>query len=298
MFENDATLEAADSVIDVEGMLGHRVEDQEAVYDQGLDRRLGELVVRKLPELHRPFFLMLHLMSTHVPYYLDPADAPFAPYVHESAWSTMDRLHNAYLDAIHDQDKQLARAIRAFIAAQRGAPWLILFTSDHGEAFGEHHAIHHGQNLYDEQIHVPAWIAWGNGALDGAEVANLSSWSARTTTHLDVLPTLLDALGVLDSLDFAPLRAGLVGRSLLRPPSPLPAPVPLTNCTDMFPCPLDNWGVLGDRREIAAQPWDGNWRCIDVASGAPIAFDAACGTLAKASRRWFPRLPNHHPNQD
>lgn len=296
VFENAATLEAADSVIDIDTLLGRPVEDVDTVVDRAPDHRLVETMTRRLPGLVKPFLLVLHLVDTHVPYYVDASDAPFTPYVHAASWSTTTRLHNAYLDAIHDQDRELARAIRAFIGAQGGAPWIVFFTSDHGEAFGEHHAIHHGQNLYDEQIHVPAWIAWGGGAIDAAQAGNLRAWAHRTTTHLDVLPTLLDALGVFDGLDLAALHLDLQGRSLLRAPRAKLHPVPLTNCTAMFQCPLNTWGVLGETHEIEAQPWDAGWRCLDVATGAVVAFDTPCRVLAHASRRWFPLLPDRRPN--
>ena len=72
--------------------------------------------------------------------------------------------------------------LRAFLRRVGSEPWLVLFTSDHGEAFGEHKAIHHGQNTYDEQIHVPGFVAFGNGALDPAQEAAFRSPTARRSS--------------------------------------------------------------------------------------------------------------------
>src|SRR5581483_5862833 len=149
---------------------------------------------------------------------------------HTVAWAGLDALHNAYRNAIVEQDRHVAAAIRLFLEKVGYEPYVIFFTSDHGEAFGEHGAIHHGQNLYDEQLHVPAWIAWGNGGLDASQVQNVESYRNALVTHLDVLPTLLDVEGVLDGYSLTPIRKVLGGRSLVAPRRALAAPLPITNC--------------------------------------------------------------------
>jgi hypothetical protein len=172
------------------------------------------------------------------------------------------------------------------------SPYAIVFTSDHGEAFGEHGAIHHGQNLFEEQIHVPAWVATGNGALEDEEIAALSAHERAATTHLDILPTLLDITGVLGGDAALPNRSRTPGRSLIRPPTPLRAPVPITNCTELFRCPLDTWGLLDESRHLTAQAWDADWQCADL-RGAPMPLDdARCVTLRESSRTWFSTKPN------
>ena len=160
---------------------------------------------------------MLHLVGTHAPYFVDNARAPFKPYDHVVSWSGMPALLNAYRDSIYEQDRTLARAVRGFVdqATSRGKPWLVVFTSDHGEAFGEHGAIHHGQNLLDEQVHVPGWIAAGGGALT-SDSSVTPDHAGRFLTHLDLLPTLLDAMGLWDNFAVAPHRAAMPGRSMLQ----------------------------------------------------------------------------------
>jgi hypothetical protein len=294
VFERDDVRAAIDRFATVETLVGHAVADEDEVVDRGVDRLLAEYVERELPNLPRPFFLLLHFAGTHAPYFVDDARAPFTPYRREVTWSGLPELYNAYKDAIYEQDRSIARAMRAFLERAKVGPWAVVFTSDHGEAFGEHGAIHHGQNLYDEQIHVPAFVA---GALANEERARLRAHGDAWLTHLDLLPTVLDLYGALGGYALAPYERALAGRSLLAPPAPMRAPVPITNCTAMFPCPVSTWGLLFEDRALEAQRWDGDWRCLDLTREAELdARDPSCRILRDSSKSRFPELPNRKPN--
>jgi glucan phosphoethanolaminetransferase (alkaline phosphatase superfamily) len=285
-----------DSWITLETILGHPVEDEDDAVEADMDRRLSERCVEEMPRVPTPALLVLHLLGTHAPYFVDPARAPFQPTESVITWEGLGRVENAYRDAILAQDHSLVPCLRAFVEHQGSRPWMVVFTSDHGEAFGEHGAIHHGQNFYDEQIHVPGWVAFGEETFGASQRANLVSHEDAFVTHLDVVPTILDALGLLDALPMAPLRARLAGRSLLAPVAD-PSPIPVTNCTPIFPCPLDTWGVLGSGHGLIAQPWDGDWNCVDFTTGRERTADAPCGVLRAESRTYFPTLPNGSPNE-
>jgi hypothetical protein len=293
IFERAHPRTMADEFVTLETLTG-RTFDEDPV-DTGFDRLLSAHVDRAMPALRGPAFVVLHFFSTHAPYFVEPSDAPFSPWSNVVTWSGMPALLNAYKNSIHEQDKLVARAVRQFIQSQAGRPWVVVFTSDHGEAFADHGAIHHGQNLYDEQIHVPAWVAWGNGALTPEEEKNVAAWSDAFATHLDLAPTLLDVWGVLDSLPMRTLRDSLEGRSLLRPVVPMKKALPITNCTNMFPCPVNAWGVLRDRYELHAQVWDPEWQCVDL--GGDRADDRECERLRAISRAYYPTLPNRKPNR-
>jgi Sulfatase len=286
--------QTVDSFVTVDDLVGHAVGDEDEVIDRGLDRLLTAHVQAHLRTLQKPFVLVLHFQGTHAPYFTDDARAPFQPMRHSVTWSGLPELRNAYRNAILEQDRSIAACLRAFFHAVDGAPYVVFFTSDHGEAFGEHGAIHHGQNLSEEQIHVPAWVAAGNGALDEAEVAHLRAYERAVVTHLDVLPTLLDITGVLDGYAMAGYKKGLFGRSLVAPSRPLAEPVPVTNCTPLFPCPLRTWGVFDETRALTAQAWDADFRC-EALSGGP-ADPLSCARLRVASRKWFDVKPNGAPN--
>jgi hypothetical protein len=301
VFEADEVRAAVDRFTSIETTRGHDVEDDANYADLPLDREVVERFDQTLPTLPNPAVVMLHLSNTHAPYFVDPARAPFAPYGHVVTWSGMPELLNAYRDSIYEQDRTLARAVKAFIVHSGTHPWLVVFTSDHGEAFGEHGAIHHGQNLMDEQVHVPAWIAHGNGALTAGEEHALDEHAARFLTHLDLLPTFLDALGLWDNFSVAPHRARMPGRSLLRPYEER-APIPVTNCTSMFPCPLNTWGLYDGDRKLVSRVWDGGWSCLAL-GGTPsdereaARDDPVCERLRGLSRQTFPLLPNGAPNR-
>jgi hypothetical protein len=286
---------AVDSWVSVETLLGHEIGDEDDAVELGMDQKLKEYFVRELPRLKRPFVLLLHLLGTHAPYFVDEAEAPFQPFGHVAGWSALPELRNAYQDAVIAQDREVAACVEAFLVGQASAPWVILFTSDHGEAFGEHGAIHHGQNLYDEQIHVPAWIASGGGALDGEEQARLFSRRDTFLTHLDLLPTVLDLLGVWRGLALVTERSQMLGQSLLAP-TWIERAVPMTNCTSLFPCPLSTWGVLAGDHAIVAQPWDSAWNCLDLKAGEEHRQGAACSDLRQVSRDYFATLPNGRAN--
>lgn len=297
LFWREDVREVLDSVVTIDELFGRRIQKLDDIIDERADEMLAVEVDRRFPDAKRPMFLMLHLSGTHVPYFVDQKLAPYQPYQRVASWTGLDRMHNAYKNSILAQDQSTARMLRAFLKASANEPWFIVYTSDHGEAFGEHKAIHHGQNLYDEQIHVPGFVAWGNGALEPNEVAALRSHQDDFVTHLDVLPTLLDAFGVLDSFELEMFRKRFVGRSLLRKFEKT-SPIPLTNCTGIFPCPLKTWGMLGDGHVLVAQPWDYDFRCVDLSSGEPKPLgDPACQVLRVESRAHFPTLPNGRANQ-
>ena len=299
VFETSEVRAAVDRFATIETLRGRDVEDDADYGELPLDREIVDLFEKRLTELPTPSVVMLHFVGTHAPYFVDPARAPFQPYDHVVTWAGMPRLLNAYRDAIVEQDRSLARAVRAFIEHARGRPWMVVFTSDHGESFGENGAIHHGQNLLDEQVHVPGWIVAGEGTLSSAQTSALADHGGRFVTHLDLLPTVLDAMGLWDNLAVAPYRAAMSGRSLLRPYEDR-APIPVTNCTGMFPCPVNTWGLYAGDRKLLARVYDSGWRCL--ALGGPEERlvdgpDLACAGLRTVSRQTFPLLPNGAPNR-
>jgi hypothetical protein len=285
----------------LEDLLGKNLEDSdEATEELPLDRMVVEEMNAKLAATSGAAIVVLHFGGTHAPYYCDPKNAPFQPVVHYASWRDMEMLHNAYKNAIHHQDRALAVAVRAFAERSQaeGRPWMVVFTSDHGDAFAEHGAIHHGQNLYDEQVHVPGWILAGEGTLSPAQERSLLEHERKFVTHLDVLPTVLDAMGLWDNTAVAPHRAKMGGRSLLRPYEAR-GPIPVTNCTAMFPCPLNTWGVYEDDHKLVAHIWDGTWECLVAGEEEKAApgDDAACPRLHSVSQEHFPLLPNGTPNR-
>ncbi len=71
---------------------------------------------------------------------------------------------------------------------------MIIFLSDHGEEFFEHGAWGHGNNLYNETIHIPLLIKFPSGEYKGRRID-------QNCSIIDILPTILDYLDVSYEFD-------------------------------------------------------------------------------------------------
>jgi arylsulfatase A-like enzyme len=71
---------------------------------------------------------------------------------------------------------------------------LVVFTADHGESLGEHdYWFSHGQSTYRELLHVPLIVRFPSLS---AVSPTLRMNRDRIVGHVDLLPTMLDALGL------------------------------------------------------------------------------------------------------
>lgn len=80
---------------------------------------------------------------------------------------------------------------------------LFVLTSDHGTELYEHHRLDHGFTLYDEQLHVPLILRLP-GQTGG-------QWIDDRVSSIDVMPTILDLLGI----DLRKAKQTLRGKSLV-----------------------------------------------------------------------------------
>jgi len=144
-------------------------------------------------------------------------------------------------------------------------------------------AVGHTGTLYDVEIRIPFWIDAPPGALTEDEEKHLRALANEPVTSLDVMPTLLDLLGLLDAPELASLRARMPGQSLLRGGSPKDRPVFLTNCTELWACAFKNWGAIRGTHKVIANQGDHAWSCFEVATDPdetrPLDL-ATCGDLA------------------
>jgi arylsulfatase A-like enzyme/Flp pilus assembly protein TadD len=136
------------------------------------------------------WFAWVHVFDPHAPYRPPaPFDTQYAAQPYYGEVAAVD----AALAPLLDDVRQSAR------------PTLVIVTGDHGEGLGEHGEQAHGIFAYESTLRVPlimAELGGGGRAPRGGEV---SSVAAR---HVDILPTILDAIG-------KPLPPGLRGRTLL-----------------------------------------------------------------------------------
>jgi arylsulfatase A-like enzyme len=163
-------------VVDYDALPGPRWKPVEALID-ALALRLGEVG-------ERPAFLYAHINDTHAPYALGgDRGAPF----------------QRYARALTLVDAQLGRLLEAVEAQGLGPRTYVIVTADHGEAFGEHRRMAHGNSLYQEIAHVPLVIR-GPGIAPATVATRVSL--------IDLGPTILDLFGL-------PTPAAFMGESLL-----------------------------------------------------------------------------------
>lgn len=253
-----------------------------STYEIGADERtLVDYVLAHSSELKSPYFAVVHLSNTHAPYLIDPDDAPYQPQVLGFGPGPIEPIHNRYKDAIHRQDKIVARLVRE-LRAHGHERTVFVFTSDHGEQMRERGALTHTTSVIDPEVRVPFWIDAPPGTLRSDEAQALAAQEDAPRTTLDVLPTLLDLLGIWDAPALAPQRVALRGQSLLRGGSPAERPVLLSNCSELFACAFKNWGALAGTRKLLASQNDAAWHCYDVAKDPDEAHDlggASCADL-------------------
>ncbi len=128
----------------------------------------------------RPAFVYVHLMETHAPY-LPPARhrGLFLPAGHGrklalvnqdplpflTGAATMDALDFAiveglYNGSIHYTDHLFGAFFETLRRQSNLSDTIIILTADHGENFGDHGLLGHGQCVYDTVVRVPLLI-WG-----------------------------------------------------------------------------------------------------------------------------------------
>ena len=161
---------------------------------------------------------VVHFSNVHYPYYVDKSlPQPFQPATTSKAPEKNPSFFRYYENAVYQQDLHLADIVRAFRATPMGKRTVIVYTSDHGEAFREHGQMGHTFSVLDEEVHVPAWIDAPPGTLDDSEEKSLEAKKDAFVSHIDIAPTILDLMGVWDDPAIAKYRTRMPGHSLLRP---------------------------------------------------------------------------------
>ena len=151
------------------------------------DRRVLEYALERMADLRRqgrPYFLFLNLYDVHAPYSptltsplrsfrslrgaLENLWLPWVlPRVSGHAYlrpgfRLSERSRRMLLGRYHRAIELMDGKLRDFHTAARGAnlldDTLLVVTSDHGEAFGEHGLYFHDASVYDTHLQVPLWI--------------------------------------------------------------------------------------------------------------------------------------------
>ena len=86
-------------------------------------------------------------------------------------------------------DAQIERLFHAVQAQDPGSNTLWVVTSDHGQGLANHDWFGHHLHIYNEQVHVPLFFHFSNGARAGHVVED------QLVEHVDLPVTILDLLG-------------------------------------------------------------------------------------------------------
>jgi len=260
------------------------------------DTLLTERAKRELATLREPWFAVVQYANTHYPYRVEK-DQPFQPASENKEPENNAQFKNHYQNAVYRQDRTIADFLSALRDSPPGARTVVIYTSDHGEAFREHGQLGHTGSVFDEEIHVPTWIDAPPGLLSDEERAALAAARDALVWHVDFTPTILDLLGVWDAPGIARFRKRMVGTSLLGPQR-TNAVLPLTNCAEIWGCSFRNWGVMKGTFKLESRQFDADWHCWNVASDPGEQHDLgaeACADLERAALGFFGHLPGAAP---
>lgn len=166
---------------------------KEMGFSQGFDKlitkryvgayKINSLVLSLEKEIKNSekYFLYIHYMDPHSPYHL------------QKTWARKGKekkMIKAYDSEISYVDDAIKRLYKIFDWEE---DTLIIFTADHGEAFGERKnsrgkfEFGHGKTLNREVLRVPLFFY-----KNGLRQLTLNSY----VSHLDILPTLSELLGI------------------------------------------------------------------------------------------------------
>jgi len=156
-----------------------------------------------IDRVDRPFFLWNHYMDVHGPYeppgeyrteyadrlvsdgesrdlYRRAVDEPAS--ISPDERETLQALYDAEIRYLDDRLSDLFRALEKRDLLEES---LVVFTADHGEAFGEHGYYAHPRQLHDGMVHVPLIVTDDEPCTVGMPASTI-----------DIVPTILDAFGV------------------------------------------------------------------------------------------------------
>jgi arylsulfatase A-like enzyme len=147
-------------------------------------RPLADAAIRFLedPEIvSGRFFIWIHFLDPHKKYLEHPGFSNFG---------TDPRA--LYDGEIAYTDHHIGRVLRALASSPAAGRTAVVFTGDHGEAFGEHGFYYHGREIWDEVVRIPLFVY-----VPGMAPHRI----ARRVSSADIVPTILDLAGLPPDAD-------------------------------------------------------------------------------------------------
>ena len=136
------------------------------------------------------FLMYIHYMDPHAPLSPPPPYNTIFDYVEGDDNS---RAISLYDGEIRFVDEQLNKIIEILKSEKIFSKTMMIITSDHGRAFGEHNYYGHGATIYQEQLKVPLIIKYPGNSPAGRVVEG-------QVRSIDIMPTILEVLDIVIDL--------------------------------------------------------------------------------------------------
>ncbi|MEZ4326333.1 MAG: sulfatase-like hydrolase/transferase [Polyangiales bacterium] len=223
---------------------GFEEANQIPVYRPARARPVDESIrqLDTLIESNRPWLLWTHLFNVHERYLWDRTPSRFGR-----------ELVDEYDTEIVLADEQVGRLLAHL--SERGAAdnTVVVFMSDHGEAFSEHGHTGHSQALYNEEVYATLMIRAPSVAPRVVE---------GPVALFDVMPTILNLAGV-------PLPEPVPARSLVGPMTGAPLDPERLIFTELMPdglYPYDQKAIYRGNQKLIYWTREGTYQLFDLAT--------------------------------
>ena len=147
----------------------------------------------------KPFFAFLFFNASHQPYNYPKEYERFTPvlkeelnYFKDTGRDKIDMLKNRYRNAVYFDDSLLGRIIRTIKGQGLLENSIVVITGDHGEEFFENGFFGHTSTFDDYQTKTVFVMSYPKTEHRSIE---------RITSHADLVPTIMEAMGCTSPLD-------------------------------------------------------------------------------------------------
>lgn len=170
--------------------------DEELVLPDSYD--INATLFEFLNKIENDVFSLIWSVDTHDPYYVPGTESHFnntgEEYVPAGdleryiAEEGVEKVHSLYKEMIRYNDKAIGEFVNHLRKRGCYENSLILLTSDHGEAFGEHGEVGHAGLVHEEQIRVPLIVKFPKSEQQSERIGS-------PTSLVDIFATVLDVGG-------------------------------------------------------------------------------------------------------
>jgi arylsulfatase A-like enzyme len=240
----------------------HRVFGVQYRIDRRLAEDINQSVVRWINNSDHPFFVFINYFDVHAPYIPpQPFRSQFSKInnpggIINTDWDT-DHIYvpmtseqlqgeiDAYDGGMVYIDFHIHNLLTRLKAQGKLENTLVIITSDHGELFGEHGLLEHGNSLYRPVIHVPLIMWWPGHIPQGTSIDLPVSNASLPATILDLI----------DSPEETRFPVPSLVKIWADPAKPSEWPYPIAEVAKVPWTPPENLTASGNMRSVVSSEW-------------------------------------------